>query len=52
MFKVHKDGITRFISEREIQRFYDWGYKKVEPKTHTPEPMVVKPEGSAKSDKK
>ena len=52
MVKVTKDGITRFISERELQRFYDWGYKKVELKTHTPEPMIVKPEVSTKSDKK
>lgn len=51
MIKVIKDGITRFISERDLQEYKDWGFKVVE---HKPEPMIIKeePKEDVKEDKK
>lgn len=49
MIKVRKDGITKFIPERDLQEYKDWGFKVVE---HKPEPMVIEPKEEAKGDKK
>lgn len=39
MIKITKDGITKFVPEKELQRFTDLGFKKAE--QHKPEPMVI-----------
>lgn len=58
MIKVRKDGITKFVTARDLQRFLDLGFVKLEEKPHKPEPMVIeeqkveeKPEAK-KADKK
>lgn len=41
MIKVYKQGITRIIPEKELQKYENFGYRKVE-EAHKPEPMVIK----------
>lgn len=41
MIKVRKDGITKHIVEKDLQKFKDMGFEKVEAKQHKPEPMVI-----------
>lgn len=41
MIKVKKDGITKHILEKDLQKFKDMGFEKVEVKPHKPEPMVI-----------
>jgi len=52
MIKVYKQGITRIIPERDLQKYENFGYQKVDEK-HKPEPMVIEePKGDdAKGDK-
>ncbi len=51
MIKVRKDGITKHIVERDLQKFKDMGFEKVEVKPHKPEPMVIEEEPKAKTKK-
>ena len=41
MIKVKKDGITKHIVEKDLQKFKDMGFEKVEAKPHKQEPMVI-----------
>lgn len=51
MVKVTKEGITKFVSERDLQDYLNMGFVQ---DTHKPEPMVIKdePKGEDKGDKK
>lgn len=51
MIKVKKDGITKFVPEKQLQTYEDLGFKRVE---HKPEPMVIKeePKGEEPKDTK
>ena len=41
MIKVRKDGITKHILEKDLQKFKDMGFEKVEAKQNKPEPMII-----------
>lgn len=41
MFKIRKQGITKYIVEKDLQRFQDLGFEIVEEKQHKPEPMII-----------
>lgn len=48
MIKITKDGITKFVPEKQLQTYEDLGFKKVE---HKPEPMVIKDEPKGEETK-
>lgn len=39
MLKVTKEGITKFIDERDLQDYENMGFKQ---ENHKPEPMIIK----------
>lgn len=41
MLKIRKQGITKYIVEKDLQRFQDLGFEIVEEKQHKPEPMII-----------
>lgn len=47
MIKIYKQGITRIIPEKELQKYENFGYKQVK-ETHKPEPMVIEKETKTK----
>ncbi|MCM1338907.1 MAG: hypothetical protein NC191_04490 [Muribaculaceae bacterium] len=50
MVKITKDGITKFVPEKELQHYTDLGFKKA---GHKPEPMVIEePKGDEVKDGK
>lgn len=51
MKKMYKDGITKFVNEKEVQEYKDWGFVIVEPKANKPEPMVIEEKKETKKEK-
>lgn len=47
MIKIYKQGITRIIPEKELQKYENFGYQQVAEK-HNPEPMVIEKETKTK----
>lgn len=52
MKKMYKDGVTKYVNDRDVQEFKDWGFVEVPIKQHKPEPMEIKEDADKAESKK